>query len=200
MKKKTLIMALVVCLIAVVAIGGTLAYFTDNEEKVNTFTMGKVDITLTESKWEAPDNTYPGIAYPKNPVVTNVGDDPAWIRVDVTLSDAKAFMDAAAKHNITDLSMIFAGHDESKWMLAGKNYDSTKNTLTYSYYYKALLDPNKDTGEIFTSVKIPGAFNVADMSAIGTDFTITVQAHAIQTSDDYNTVEEAFAAYVFEAK
>ena len=46
MKKKTLAMLLAVCLMATAVIGGSLAYFTDTDAKTNTFTVGKVDITL----------------------------------------------------------------------------------------------------------------------------------------------------------
>lgn len=51
MKKKTLAMLLAVCLMATAVIGGSLAYFTGHRTKTNTFTVGKVDITLTEDKW-----------------------------------------------------------------------------------------------------------------------------------------------------
>lgn len=200
MKKKIVTLCVVICLLAVAAIGGTLAYFTDNETATNVFTMGKVDIELTETEWVAPDAVYPGIAYKKNPVVKNVGDDSAWIRVDVTLSDAAAFITAAGKYQITDLSVIFDEHDETKWTRAEIVQDAEKDTLTYSYYYNDLLEAGESTDAIFTQVKIPGQFNNADMKAIGENFTITIQAHAMQTADDYDTVLEAFAAYVFEAK
>ena len=200
MKKKIVTLCVVICLLVVAAIGGTLAYFTDNETATNVFTMGKVDIELTETEWVAPDAVYPGIAYEKNPVVKNVGDDSAWIRVDVTLSDAAAFVTAAGKYQITDLSVIFDEHDETKWTRAEIVQDAEKDTLTYSYYYNDLLEAGESTDAIFTQVKIPGQFNNADMKAIGENFTITIQAHAMQTADDYDTVQEAFAAYIFEAK
>ena len=200
MKKKIITVCLLLSIISALAIGGTLAYFTDNETKENVFVMGEVDIELTETEWTAPDKVYPGIAYDKNPVVKNVGDDAAWIRVDVTLSDAQAFIAAATKYEIDDLSVIFIGHDEQKWTLAEKNRDTAKDTLTYSYYYNDLLSADASTEAIFTQVKIPGQFNVADMAAIGDNFTITIQAHAMQTADDYDTVQEAFDAYIFEAK
>ena len=62
MKKKIVTLCVVICLLAVAAIGGTLAYFTDNETATNVFTMGKVDIELTETEWVDPDAVFPGIA------------------------------------------------------------------------------------------------------------------------------------------
>lgn len=53
MKKKILSIALVVAMIAIIA-AGSFAYFTDKDAATNTFTTGKVDITLNE-KFD-PDN------------------------------------------------------------------------------------------------------------------------------------------------
>ena len=48
MKKKVLITALAVALIAIM-VGGSLAYFTDNDEVTNTFTIGSVEIEIHEN-------------------------------------------------------------------------------------------------------------------------------------------------------
>lgn len=50
MKKKLLAMCLVVALAATAIIGGTLAYFTDTDKEVNTFTVGGVKIDLIEQQ------------------------------------------------------------------------------------------------------------------------------------------------------
>ena len=52
-KKKILVLAVSVCLVAILAIGGTLAYFTDTDQATNTFTTGGVDITLIEQQGNA---------------------------------------------------------------------------------------------------------------------------------------------------
>lgn len=48
-KKKILVLALTIAMVAILAVGGSLAYLTDTDNKVNTFTVGKVDITLQEN-------------------------------------------------------------------------------------------------------------------------------------------------------
>lgn len=56
MKKKTiLVAAIAVMLVAALVVGGTLAYFTDTDTKTNTFTVGKVDITLNEKGADGKD-------------------------------------------------------------------------------------------------------------------------------------------------
>ncbi len=49
-KKKILVLAVSVALIAILAIGGSLAYFTDTDEATNTFTAGGVAIDLIEKE------------------------------------------------------------------------------------------------------------------------------------------------------
>ena len=80
-KKKTIIAALV--LLLVVAVGGAIAYFTENNEKTNTFTIGNVDISLTEPGWvttdsdsngvpDAAENLMPGQTVTKDPTINNL--------------------------------------------------------------------------------------------------------------------------------
>ena len=48
--KKFLITALSIALVALIAVGSTLAYLTDTEEQVNIMTVGKVDVELIEQQ------------------------------------------------------------------------------------------------------------------------------------------------------
>ena len=45
-KRKTLLALGSLALVAALAVGSTLAYLTDTEEKENKFTVGTLDITL----------------------------------------------------------------------------------------------------------------------------------------------------------
>ena len=49
MKKRIVTIALVVALVAIAAVG-TLAYFTDTDEAINTFAVGNVKIELIEQQ------------------------------------------------------------------------------------------------------------------------------------------------------
>lgn len=49
MKKKIFAIVLCVAMLAIAIAGGTLAYFTDTDVQTNTFTAGKVDISLDEA-------------------------------------------------------------------------------------------------------------------------------------------------------
>ena len=92
MKRKLLAMCLVAALAATAVIGGTLAYFTDSDAAENTFTVGNVDIALTEPDWEAEgkaeaETVYPGESLAKDPTVENVGANPCFVRVSVSNLD-----------------------------------------------------------------------------------------------------------------
>lgn len=81
MKKKIVSLALAVCLIAIAAVG-TLAYFTDKDAKTNTFTTGKVDITLNETFNEQTAKLLPGKDIAKIVNVTNNEED-AYVRLHI---------------------------------------------------------------------------------------------------------------------
>lgn len=80
MKKKIVSLALAVCLIAIAAVG-TLAYFTDKDAKTNTFTTGKVDITLNET-FTQESKLLPGKNIEKVVNVTNNEED-AYVRLHI---------------------------------------------------------------------------------------------------------------------
>lgn len=93
MKKKTIALLLALVLVFGAAVGGTIAFLTDTTGPIaNTFTVGKVDITLTETfntdedqdgendAWKA--QLIPGTTYAKDPVVTVTADsEDCWLFV-----------------------------------------------------------------------------------------------------------------------
>ena len=107
---KTKILA--ICLVTIIAItaiaGASLAYLTDNETQTNTFTSGNVDIKLDETKvtldadgyiasesgrTEANQDygkMYPGQVITKDPTITNVGSEKAYIAAKITVTTGDA--------------------------------------------------------------------------------------------------------------
>ena len=105
MKNTKKILLICICVIAVltVSIIGTLAYLTDTDSAVNTFTIGQVYISIDESKVNADGtpvtgadrvkaNEYhilPGMKYTKDPTVTvNGGSEDAYVRMILTVHNA----------------------------------------------------------------------------------------------------------------
>ena len=113
MKKKSILLAATaVMLVAAMSIGGMLAYFTDTDTKTNTFTLGNVEIELTEPSWT--EDSYianPGVDVAKDPIITNVGENAAYVRMKVVVSDASAWIAGLEDKYPADpvIDMIFGG-------------------------------------------------------------------------------------------
>jgi predicted ribosomally synthesized peptide with SipW-like signal peptide len=75
-------------------IGGVVAYFTASQTITNTFTIGNIQISLTEPNWvttdsdnngvpDAAQGKMPGQTVAKNPTITNIGDNAAFVFAEV---------------------------------------------------------------------------------------------------------------------
>lgn len=206
MKNKRMMTIMVLALIAIFAGGATLAYFTDTSDTVkNTFTMGNVEIKLDEAKlainttvagttWTALSdrvtentytNLYPGAVLPKDPTVYNLGTNPAYIRVKITLAPYAAFTDL-----LQDPSALWNKTLGTGWVLT-----SSVNGV-YTYEYANIVTKGDTVPPVFTEVTIPADFSNAAMTSID-GFTINVVAEAIQ-AQGFDNVTAAFAAFVAE--
>ncbi|MBP3453419.1 MAG: hypothetical protein J6M20_06865 [Clostridia bacterium] len=73
--KRVLLTASLMVLVAVVSIGGTIAWLQDGTTTItNTFAPTGIDIELTETK-NGPYKLIPGEEFDKNPIVTVVGSE-----------------------------------------------------------------------------------------------------------------------------
>lgn len=202
MKKKILALCLVVVLAATAVIGGTLAYFTDTEEATNTFTIGNIDITLDEEKPGADgertdggiayENVMPGVAYAKDPVVTNIGDNDAYVRVKVTVQNGatwlELFGEETVEENFAALINNTLGDD---WEIA--EVEAVEGDIVATLNYTELLPAGEAAPAVFTEVMIPAALE--DVTIISEDggFSIDVVAEAIQ-AESFTGYAEALAA------
>ena len=104
MKKKTLALVLALTLLVAGIVGGTLAWLTDRTAEVkNTFTVGDINIGLTETT--ADYKMVPGNTIAKDPTVTvKANSEACWLLVQVTEStDLKGFITYAIAEGWTAL-------------------------------------------------------------------------------------------------
>lgn len=209
MKKTIAIVALVV-LVAVASVLGTLAYLTSTDTVKNTFTVGKVNITLDEAEVDmngvavtpakrVKKNEYklmPGHTYTKDPMVTVLaGSEPSYIKMTVTFSKANE-LDAIFAPTGADLTSIFKGYDSANWIAKGNTKDAAANTRTYEFWYKETVGaPTADVAldALFDSITILGEITQAQLETIK-DMTITVTAYAIQ-ADGFANADAAWAKF-----
>ena len=160
--KKILALLLVICLAMAIGVGATLAYFTAEEEKTNTFTVGNVDITLTEPKWdENGSEDDPGEALAKDPTVTNDGANPCFVRIKVEGLDCLG--NAGMITYRTDYVDGALGND---WVKLGDYF-----------YYTKVLAAGETTDALFDQIVIPTGLKNGDGES---KFNIDVTAYAVQ--------------------
>lgn len=102
-KSKALLLTLCAVLLVAASVLGTMAYLTSTDTVTNTFTVGKVEITLDETDVTNPNgprvkaNSYklmPGTTYTKDPTVTVLkGSEDSYVRMKVTFNNAAALME-----------------------------------------------------------------------------------------------------------
>ena len=170
MKKKIIAVCLIVAMAAIAVVGGTLAWFTDDEVATNTFTVGNVDITLTEPKWtstgsqDAPE-VYPGEPLAKDPTVENVGANPCFVRVKVTGLDC-----------LGDAGMITTRY---KW---ADGYNTAEWVYHNGYYYymvngSGVMQPGTKSAPLFDQIVIPTGLTNGDATTL---HNVVVTAEAVQ--------------------
>lgn len=183
--KKTLMIMLALVLVIAMSVTGTLAYLTSNDSVTNTFTVGKVEITLDEAKvteygvkdgdTRVDANTYkliPGHNYLKDPVVHFQPDSEAsylFIKVENGIANIEADTKIAAQ---------IVANGWTAYSVAG-------------VYYKE-VDAN--TSDKAVDYPVFGEFTIADEADVSeyAGATIIVTAYAVQ--HDGLTVDEAWAA------
>ncbi|MGN0694103.1 MAG: TasA family protein [Lentihominibacter sp.] len=166
-KKKIVSLCLALALMVTLCVGGTLAYFTDTDDATNTFTVGNVDITLTEPNWtstgseDAPE-VYPGEALAKDPTVTNNGANPCFVRIKVE-----------GLNCLGNAGMITYRTDYVTDKL-GDNW--VKGTDGY-FYYNKVLEVGATTDALFDQIVMPTGLTNGDAT---TAYNVNVTAEAVQ--------------------
>lgn len=190
MKKKILVISTAVVLLAILAVSGSLAWFSDTDEVTNVFTVGSVKIRQDEVgadgepfvqnqdlmpvvKADDPtDENY--IA--KIVDVTSTGENPAYVRTHIAIPTK------LVGTLVLDLS------DSAKWIPA-TNYQSATTVdgvdyTVYSFTYTDALNKGDTTDDLLLGVYIDPKIDLKDNPATeeadlefchfdGTDYVFT---------------------------
>ena len=193
MKKKTVALLLALTLVVGGVIGGTVAYLTTSTNKVtNTFTVGDINITLTETK--APDGSslgnevwsaklIPGNSYAKDPVVTVLGNsEDCWLFVKVT-NDAADYLDYTS--NLTKNTEGWTAY--------------TKDGVAGVYYREVSASADNQVFHLINGDKVTVKTELAKQGTAGAaltmptnDVTLTYKAAAVQKAN-IGGVDAAYA-------
>lgn len=196
-KKRNVIVAL--ALVALLAVGGTLAYLTAVTNTAdNTFTMGKgITGTTDEPKWEATgkkdaEKFTPGKVIAKDPQITNTSDaeaGPAYVAATLTyqVKDDEGNWNNTTYANLDKFINIKHGNSladgfnidaDTGWIMA------KDNTIAY---YNATLAPNSKTSAIFDAVEIDKFALTPDQVASGSGANPQFDVKKYSTDDPDGT-------------
>ncbi len=194
--KKTVVAVLCGAALVVSSVMCTVAYLTAQDHVTNTFTVGRVAITLDEAA-VAPDGTYvtdesnrvqtneyhllPGHSYTKDPVIhVDAASENCWLFVQIA-NDIAAIESPAAQSIDAQMSR-----------LGWSKVDGAEQV----YAYQQIANAGQDI-PVFESFSIAAAVD-QDTLAGYQGKQILVNAYAIQ-SEGFTTASEAWAAGGFGA-
>lgn len=129
MKKKIMAIMLCAAMLAITIVSGTMAYFTDTDVQTNTFTAGKVDISMDEAVVEKDEagnlvakadgsrtsdtqtyHLYPAQTITKDPTITVASDsEDAYVAAIITITgDIHSLIGVPGYDNI-DITQLASG-------------------------------------------------------------------------------------------
>lgn len=195
MKKKILVISAAVALLAILAVSGSLAWFSDTDEVTNVFTVGSVKIEQNEVGADGNPFVQEQVLMPvvkaddptdENYVakivdVTSTGENPAYVRTHIAIPTK------LVGTLILDLS------DSTKWIPA-TNYESTTTVdgeeyTVYSFTYTEALNKGDVTDDLLLGVYIDPKTDLKDNPA-------TTEADMEFCYYDANAKDYVFTGYV----
>ncbi|MBP3623427.1 MAG: hypothetical protein J6J19_05095 [Oscillospiraceae bacterium] len=185
--KKPLTVLLALVLVIAMSVAGTMAYLTSDATVTNTFTVGKVAITMDEKDTDnddnrddnvtMPDNTVrdkanaykliPGVTYTKDPI----------IHVDSLSEDCYLFVKVV--NGIKDYEA--AGATTIAAQMAAKGWKLVDETN--GIYVYAENTANKTVVSAGSNITVFESFKIADnanITASGSALDVVVTAYAVQ--------------------
>ncbi len=212
MKKKAALTAAAAALVGTLAVGGTLAWFTDTETATNVVTVGNIDVELSEEGGADDkivdgkltyDDVMPGSKLTKKVFIENTGSNDAYVKAVVTVIPKTGVKVNEADIDTSAIADDLIQDSENKIIFDGDLTGATwaaddEGNATCTVYYDGAFAPEDaakfaagaDAWELFSEVTIPTAWGNAYENM---EFDIKVDVYAIQ-ADNFASAEAAFDA------
>ncbi len=190
--KKRIAAAIVAAAAALLAVGGTMAWFTDDREAVSVVQTGNVDIEIVENTRE-PEGAYektvngikykgnfmPGQTFSKIVKVKNKGVNRAFVRVKVSYQGEEDKELSYDPQLVPEVKSSGLGSSGDSWELASDGY----------YYYNQALEPGAETAPMMEEIHLPLKWELEQTSALR---RVVIGAEAIQADYTGKDAKEAF--------
>lgn len=189
-KKAARTAAIAAIMAGTLTVGGMMAYFTDADDAVNTFTVGKISVDLTEPDWDPEDgeDITPNQTIEKNPTVTNdgVNDEFVFLKVSVPYKNIVTANADGTKNAAADTA-LFTYEVNDGWTLLNEEKDTENGVTEYLYAYTGAdeqtmeaLAADASAPALFDSVTFVNAVEGQELE--GSTQNLTIDAYAIQSS------------------
>lgn len=172
MKKKFIVLTVTVGVLLLAVVGGTVAWIVDHSnEVVNSFTVGDVSITLTETTGDKYPIT-PGLTLEKDPTVTvKAGSDACYLFVKIEKS--------------SDFDTFMTYHLTDGWTLLSE---------ADGVYYRLLPKTERDTAYPVLKnhhIRVKETVTEEELDAVRVNPKMSFTAYAIQQTG-FDTAELAW--------
>lgn len=180
-------------LAAILAVGGISAYFTATQDRLNSWTVGKVAIDFEEPNYDSqtPEekaNITPNKDLVKDPQITNTGKNDAYVFMKVNVP--KANVAAAASDGVklpAKVQELFNYTINDGWVKVTEDTgDQDVNTYVFAYAKNGkctALKPQEKTNLLFRDEKITFINIIEGQGLEGVTLEMPIKAVAIQTND-----------------
>lgn len=199
-KRKLMLVAMALCMVAILAAGGTLAYFMDTEGVTNTFTIGHIDIEIVEDFGNDTEEGKDTELMPNKPIkkevdVKNTGANPAYVRVHVAIPQvlddgATTFL---AYENVLHWNMSKASMADGLWNWNATNVNNSAypdypgypgNGGAWNFY-------TAEIGGIWYNIYVATYETALEPDATTADHAIhTVYLDALLTQQEWDKIQE----------
>ncbi len=168
---KMFVTMLAVVLLVGCIIGGTVAWLTDKTDPItNTFTYGKVNITLQETTGENY-KIVPGVNIKKDPSVTvEGGSEPCYVFVKV--EENGTFVEGKVTYRMSVFWTELEGVDNVWYLKAG-----------------GVVNPQTISILANDQITVSENLTMEEIKQVGTAPTLTFTAYAVQQSGSANAAE-----------
>lgn len=197
-KRKIAIAIAAAALAGTCAIGGTLAWLTATDAKTNSFTVGNVDVTVTETDEDGEYTVAPGVQTQKDPKITVTAKSvDSYVFVKVT-NETNGLITPYEYFNETYTALGATNTQDGNWTYVTTDTDGS---LIYVYTGEKANNGVVPTAQeateldtIFEYVKLADTYVAPENSMTNEiDGDIIVKAYAIQAAS-FNTWQEAYEA------
>lgn len=207
-KKKVFALALSVCVVVLSIASSSIAYFTDTEEYTNTFTSGKVDIslkvgdvTVNETNHSVADKAVPGTTIERvTSISVNSGSEDAYLGAVITITGGTTLL---TSNPSGDNGKIYAANlfknIQGSVTVEDANTDGAHTGFIVRIVFTGKYSVNGTTStNVFDGISIPDTWDQANIETFK-DVKLNIVAYAVQSAGFDGTGEGGAAKALYSA-